>query len=399
MRLLLVAEDVPNRDPHSGDGSSMISYELLTRLPADVDVELVSFRGDVAVPAEVAARCLRVHLLGRRSRPAALLRSAGSLWEVGACERATDEAARLVAGLSVQHDVTLLHGPHVAFLAASLSGPAVLQVVDPWSIRTRMESVMAGPVRRRFLGMQARRLEKAERSLPEQVTLLTVGLADAVSWSEVLGRPVTAVSNGVTVASPVPRATVPTVCFAGSLDYPPHVDSARRLVLAVAPLVWEVLPQARFVLAGRRPTADVLELAGDRVEVRADVPSLPQELARAHVAAFADRFGVGVRNTVREALAAGVPVVATPVAARGIAPVGLVDGLDGGAGEGLVDGLVDGLILAGTDQSLADEVLRVLTSGVDHAASGGGGPSWDQMVRSYLGLLTATARLPQAGPR
>ena len=234
------------------------------------------------------------------------------------------------------------------------------------------------------------------RAVPaEQVTLLTVGLADAVSWSEVLGRPVTAVSNGVTVASPVPRATVPTVCFAGSLDYPPHVDSARRLVLAVAPLVWEVLPQARFVLAGRRPTADVLELAGDRVEVRADVPSLPQELARAHVAAFADRFGVGVRNTVREDLAAGVPVVATPVAARGITPVGLVDGLDGGAGEGLVDGL----ILAGTDQSLADEVLRVLTSGVDHAASGGGGPSWDQMVRSYLGLLTAAARLPQAGPR
>jgi hypothetical protein len=87
--------------------------------------------------------------------------------------------------------------------------------------------------------------------------------------------------------------------------------------------------------------------------------------------------------------------VATSVAARGITPVGLVDGLDGGAGEGLVDGLV----LAGTDQSLADEVLRVLTSGVDHAASGGGGPSWDQMVRSYLGLLTAAARLPQAGPR
>ncbi len=388
MRLLLVAETIPNRDPRSGDGSSMISYELLTRLPAVVAVELVTFEGDLDLPAEVAARCLRVHLLGRRSRLAGLLRSAGSAWEVGACERATDEAFRLVAGLSVQHDVTLLHGPHVAFLATSLAGPGVLQVVDPWSTRTRMEAAMAGPVRRRFLSLQARRLESAERSLPAHVTLLTVGPQDAASWSEVLGREVTAVPNGVTVASPVPRAAVPTVCFAGSLDYPPNVDSAHRLVRAVAPLVWQQLPEVRFVLAGRRPTAEILALAGDQVEVRADVPALPEELARAHVAAFADRFGVGVRNTVREALAAGVPVVATPVAARGIAPV-----------DAPCDAPVEGLVVAETDRALADEVLRVLTSAGEHAASGEGGPSWDEMVGSYLGLLTAAARLPGVRPR
>jgi glycosyltransferase involved in cell wall biosynthesis len=34
------------------------------------------------------------------------------------------------------------------------------------------------------------------------------------------------------------------------------------------------------------------------------------------VAAFPDEHGVGIRNSVREALAAGLPVVATPIAAR-----------------------------------------------------------------------------------
>ncbi len=80
VRLLLVAETVPSRDPRSGDGSSMISDELLTRLPTDVVVELATFVGDVAVPAEVAARCLRVHLLGRRIR-------GGSSWRSGPCPR------------------------------------------------------------------------------------------------------------------------------------------------------------------------------------------------------------------------------------------------------------------------------------------------------------------------
>jgi glycosyltransferase involved in cell wall biosynthesis len=105
-------------------------------------------------------------------------------------------------------------------------------------------------------------------------------------------------------------------CFVGSLNYGPNIDSASVLVSKVAPRVWQRIPEARFVLAGRRPTPAVLALAGPRVNVLANVPSVVDVFDGADVAVFPDEHGVGIRNSVREALAAGVPVVASPVAAR-----------------------------------------------------------------------------------
>jgi glycosyltransferase involved in cell wall biosynthesis len=106
------------------------------------------------------------------------------------------------------------------------------------------------------------------------------------------------------------------VCFVGSLNYGPNIDAAKVLVGAIAPLVWQQVPEARFVLAGRRPGPEILALAGPRVEVLPNVPSVLDVFESADVAAFPDEQGVGIRNSVREALAAGLPVVATPVAAR-----------------------------------------------------------------------------------
>ena len=42
----LCDRDVPNRDPLHGNGSSMISYEVLRHLPSDVAVSWVTFQGE-----------------------------------------------------------------------------------------------------------------------------------------------------------------------------------------------------------------------------------------------------------------------------------------------------------------------------------------------------------------
>ncbi|WP_024367876.1 glycosyltransferase family 4 protein, partial [Arthrobacter sp. TB 26] len=155
------------------------------------------------------------------------------------------------------------------------------------------------------------------RRLPARARLLTVGSQDAVEWAQRLARPVRSIPNGAEQASrPAARQSGPVVCFVGSLNYGPNIDSAKVLIGTIAPLVWEKVPDARFVLAGRRPEPEVLALAGPRVEVLANVPSVLDVFQSADVAAFPDEHGVGIRNSVREALAAGLPVVATPVAAR-----------------------------------------------------------------------------------
>ncbi|WP_410556874.1 glycosyltransferase [Arthrobacter globiformis] len=308
---------MPNRDPVLGDGSSMIPFEVLGNLPADVAVTLLTFAGPVQCPADVRGRCEAVHELSPRGHPWALARSVFSVHDVGAQERATAAAITAASELSAQCDATLVHGPHVLFLAHHVRSPMVLQTVDPWSIRIGMESALVRGWRaayRRLKGMLALR---AARQLPARARLLTVGAQDAAEWSKLLGRPVRSIPNG---ARPVTRTAdrdgSPTVCFVGSLNYAPNIDSAKALIGKIAPLVWHEVPEARFVIAGRLPPPEILSLAGQRVDVLANVPSVAEVFQLADVAAFPDEFGVGIRNSVREALAAGLPVVATPVAAR-----------------------------------------------------------------------------------
>ena len=316
MRLLYITESVPNRDPVFGDGSSMIPYEVLRNLPADVDVTLLTFSGPVGLPDEVRSRCAAVHVLTPRSRAAALMRSFAGLNGVGKHERSTAEAVSTAARLSAQSDATLIHGPHALFLSRHVQGPVVLQTVDPWSIRAGMDTAIAGRLRLAYRARERQAL-RAERRLPARARLLTVGSQDAVEWAQRLARPVRSIPNGAEQASrPAARQSGPVVCFVGSLNYGPNIDSAKVLIGTIAPLVWEKVPDARFVLAGRRPEPEVLALAGPRVEVLANVPSVLDVFQSADVAAFPDEHGVGIRNSVREALAAGLPVVATPVAAR-----------------------------------------------------------------------------------
>lgn len=317
MRLLYVTESVPNRDPALGDGSSLISYELLRHLPGDVAVSLLTFAGPVDVPEVLRKRCESVLVLPKRPRLGALLRSFFGLNGLGRHERASAQAIAAVKDLSVQHHATLIHGPHALFLANSVRGPLVLQTVDPWSIRAGMDTAIAGTLQkpayraREFLALLA------ERRLPARARLLTVGAADALTWSARLARPVRSVPNGAEPAvREAARPNGPVACFVGSLNYGPNIDSANVLINKIAPLVWQQVPDARFVLAGRRPEDSIQALAGPRVEVLANVPSVVEVFQGADVAVFPDEHGVGIRNSVREALAAGLPVVATSVAAR-----------------------------------------------------------------------------------
>lgn len=316
MRLLYVTESMPNRDPVFGDGSSMIPYEFLRNLPEDIAVTLVTFSGPVGLPDDVRERCESVHILAPRSRTSAFIRSFFGLNGLGKQERSTAKAKAITSKLSKMCDATLIHGPHALPLARHVQGPMVLQTVDPWSIRAGMDTAIAKKLRPAYRLREHQAL-RAERRLPAAARLLTVAAKDATAWSSRLGRTVRSIPNGAEQGiRPANRQDGPVVCFVGSLNYGPNIDSAGVLINKIAPLVWQRVPDTRFVIAGRRPPPSVLNLAGPRVDVLANVPSVLEIFHGADVAVFPDEHGVGIRNSVREALAAGTPVVATPVAAR-----------------------------------------------------------------------------------
>ncbi len=176
----------------------------------------------------------------------------------------------------------------------------------------------------------------ARRAVRGFAAVACAGGADAAWAARLGGRPVHTVPNGVALpdAAGAPD-TRPTVIFAGTLDYAPNVDAVAWAADDIWPRIRDALPDARWVIAGRRPTAAVRALDGrDGVEVRGDVPDMMGELHAAWVALAPMRTGVGIKNKVLEAWACARPVVMTRRATNGLVlppgHAGLVQ--DGAAG-------------------------------------------------------------------
>ena len=110
-----------------------------------------------------------------------------------------------------------------------------------------------------------------------------------------------------------------TLLFVGNYEYAPNQDAARILVERVLPRVRQALPDARLQLVGANPPGWLQALAADHIEVSGRVPDVAPYLARATVFVCPLRMGAGLKNKVLEALAMGIPVVATPLSVDGIA--------------------------------------------------------------------------------
>lgn len=108
------------------------------------------------------------------------------------------------------------------------------------------------------------------------------------------------------------------VLFVGNYQHPPNVEGAQWLAREVWPRVRAARPQARLTLAGRGPTPAIQALANDGIAVPGAVDDLRALYAGASVAVAPIFWGSGVRIKLLEALACGLPVVTTPLAAEGI---------------------------------------------------------------------------------
>jgi glycosyltransferase involved in cell wall biosynthesis len=242
-------------------------------------------------------------------------------------------------------DLVHLHGWGTARLAERATGvPAVHVAIDPWS--ANLANRRLSPVRRVLDTGQARRVASHEaRYYPAAAAVVVVTEADAELVRQVApGAHVEVVPNGVeTGALPTPpSAERPVLGFHGVFDSQANVDAATHLVTQLLPRVRATVPNATVLLAGRRPPREIRRLAGDGVELRADVPDIRTALGEMTVHVDWMTSGAGIKNKVLEAMAAGRPVVASPAGAQGI-----------GAGPGLV--VADDLATA------AAEIVWLLT--------------------------------------
>ena len=135
------------------------------------------------------------------------------------------------------------------------------------------------------------------------------------------------------------------IMFLGGYNHPPNVDAAMWLIDAIWPLVAQACPEARLLIVGANPPPTLRERTSDRVVVTGTVDKLAPWFEQARVFVAPLRYGAGAKGKVVTAMAHGVPVVATTVAAEGM---GFVDGRE--------------LQIADTVTGLATEIVALYDS-------------------------------------
>lgn len=137
----------------------------------------------------------------------------------------------------------------------------------------------------------------------------------------------------------------PRLIFVGTMNYYPNEDAVIYFAREILPIIQKQFPKTTFEIVGRAPSSAVRRLDRmDGVRVLGEVGDVRAHLVQADVSVAPMRIARGVQNKVLEAMAIGVPVVATSEAIKGLS---------------LVKG--DELVIGDTPEEFAAQVLRVLS--------------------------------------
>ncbi len=241
-----------------------------------------------------------------------------------AARRLRDEVETIVA--TVPHDVALFSGRRTYPALGAVTGmPIVADVCDATSSRVRGNLRYASIARLPLLLAEYIEVSRVERALVRDSVrslFASVRDRDALLPPEDRDR-ATILPNGVDLdvwrrpaGAPLGRGEI---VFTGAMDYPPNTDAALYLIGEVLPRVRADLPTAHLSIVGRDPT-DRLIAAGraSGVTVTGLVDDVRPYLVAASVFAAPLRFGAGIQNKVLEALAMGVPTVASANGSAGL---------------------------------------------------------------------------------
>ena len=137
------------------------------------------------------------------------------------------------------------------------------------------------------------------------------------------GIPVAVVGNGVDLdyfRSAGEAKKPASMVFTGVMEYRPNIDAVVWFCDEILPIVQANIPAANFTICGSRPAPAVRRLAKRRgVRVTGWVADARPYLDRAEIFVAPLRMARGVQNKLLEALAMGLPCVASTAAWSGTA--------------------------------------------------------------------------------
>lgn len=252
-------------------------------------------------------------------------------------------------------DVAVLFQANVGRYAAPLIHAGIPVVYSAENVESELFRRLAPLALTRMSGARFRldawKFRRFETSLLRQASLVTaVSERDAAQLRQLVPNALVEVlPSGADISGVAfvdhEHSRGSTVIFVGTLGYLPNYDGVTWLVDRILPLARSMRPDVTTRLVGSSSPETLKSLRRDGVELVGLVPDVQLELAAADLFVAPLRAGAGTRLKLLEAFAAGIPVVATSIAAEGI------DAVDG-----------THLVIADDERAFADAIVGLLAS-------------------------------------
>jgi glycosyltransferase involved in cell wall biosynthesis len=134
--------------------------------------------------------------------------------------------------------------------------------------------------------------------------------------------------------------------FVGGFQHLPNVDAVQWFVQEVWPIVHAAEPAMRVRIVGSQMPSKLQNLDVPGVEILGFVQDLDDLLSQSRISIAPLRYGAGVKGKINQAMAHGLPVVATSMAVEGM---------------NLLH--EEHVLVADTPQDFARELLRLYSDG------------------------------------
>jgi glycosyltransferase involved in cell wall biosynthesis len=378
LKILVISARVPAA---GRNGDQVLAFARLAYLARNHIITVICFgKGETDLAAKRTLESLGINVRMVRRRPiAAMLSIVRAVLDGTPFQCALNRSAefsRIFAATVKDFKPDAVYCVMVRMIqnAGSYSGPLFVDMIDSMSLNFFRRSQMASGIKRAILRIERERIRKFERAAAQRAALSFV--VSEIDRREIGESNVEVIPLGIDTTSFTKDAgqrSGPVIAFTGNMFYSPNVDAA----LWFHEHCWEgirrVVPDVRLVIAGSNPDRRLLTLAADEsIAVTGRVASLAAVLNAATVAIAPMQSGSGMQFKILEAMACGVPVVATTLGRGDIAAV---------PGEHI--------LIADSPATFIDAVVALLTSEGQRQKVGDAGLEY---VRKYHDLEALNER-------
>ena len=241
----------------------------------------------------------------------------------------SSEFKKLLGQLLKKNEYDLVHayllriGPYLSEVPI----PKVLELIDSmqlnWARRVEAESLPG----KWFYAEELRRVRNYERTIGNHFDRMLVVSKQDREFIPTSNVEVVPLGVDTDFFKPSARkAGAHNIVFSGNMGYSPNIQAVKWFVDKCLPGIQRAVPDSTFTVLGINPPREIRSLSGRKgVSVTGFVDSIPEALGNASVAVAPMLSGSGMQFKILEAMACGLPVVATSL---GLGDIKAVPGRD-----------------------------------------------------------------------